>query len=84
MALVRIDFDGGDVPVVTGSFPPDPNTPIQNPTSTGEDTNTEFPVPPGIYCYGLDTTIPHTPLWRRVQAIDGQTAVARFTKKTGP
>lgn len=80
MALVRIKFDGGAVPVVTGSFPPDENTPIDEPTPTGQVTNTLFMVPAGIYCYGLDTDIPHTPQWRRVQAVDGATEEASFVK----
>lgn len=77
MATVRISFNAGNVPIVTGDLPPDGQTPIAAPTQTGFTTNQAFIVPEGIYCYGLDTGLPYTPLWQVVQAVDGeQTEIA--------
>lgn len=78
MATVRISFNAGSVPIVTGDMPPDPQTPIAEPTQTGFATNQAFIVPEGIYCFGLETPIPHTPLWRMVQAVDGEQAEIAF------
>jgi hypothetical protein len=83
MAIVRVRFDGGNVPVVRGAIPPDANTPISNPTQTGFTTNQGIIVAEDEYCFGLDTSIPYTPLWQTVQAVDGVPAVITFRKK-GP
>jgi hypothetical protein len=72
MATVRISYNAGNVPIVTGDLPPNPQTPIASPTPTGFTTNRAFIVPEGIYCYGLDTATTHTPLWQVVQAVDGE------------
>lgn len=78
MATVRISFNAGSVPIVTGDMPPDPQTPIAEPTQTGFTTNQAFIVPEGIYCFGLETPTPHTPLWQMVQAVDGEQAEIVF------
>jgi len=80
MATVRISFDGGNVPIVTGDIPPDDQTPIVDPTSTGFTTNQPFVVAEGVYCFGLETAEPHTPLWQVVQAVDGEQAEIAFRK----
>jgi hypothetical protein len=82
MAIVRIRFDGGEVPIVTGSFPPDESTPIDLPSETDFITNKAFIVDQGIYCFGLQTDIPHKPLWQRVQAVDGVPAQVSFARAT--
>ena len=81
MAIVRLRFDGGNVPVVTGDIPPDDQTPIPNPAPTGFTTNRAFIVRAGIYCFGLQTAVPYTPLWQLVQAVDGEEAEIRFWKQ---
>jgi hypothetical protein len=78
MATVRISFNAGNVPIVTGDMPPDAQTPIADPTQTGFTTNQAFIVTEGIYCFGLDTPIAHTPLWQMVQAVDGEQAEIAF------
>jgi hypothetical protein len=83
MATVLIRFDGGNVPVITGDIPPNPQTPINPPTPTGFVTNKAFIVDEGNYCFGLATTIRHTPLWALVQAVDGQQADIAF-RRTRP
>lgn len=83
MARVLVRFDGGDVPIVTGDVPASDQTPISNPTPTGETTNQAFIVDEGDYCYGLDCAVPYTPLWQVVQAVDGEESVIDF-KRTGP
>jgi len=80
MATVRVRFNGGNVPIVTGDVPPDPDTPIAEPTPTDFTTNQAFIVPEGLYCYGLDTALPHTPLWQIVQAVDGEEATIIFRR----
>jgi hypothetical protein len=80
MAIVRIAFDGGNVPIVTGDAPPDGQTPIVDPVPTGFMTNQPFIVAEGIYCFGLQTAVPYTPPWQLVQAIDGQQAEIFFRK----
>jgi len=81
MAIVRIRFDGGSVPVITGAIPPDKDTPISNPTQTGFLTNQGLIVQEGDYCFGLQTPIPYTPLWQTVQAVDGVPAELTFRRK---
>lgn len=81
MAIVRLSFDAGNVPVVTGDIPPDDQTPIRNPTPTGFTTNQAFIVREGIYCFGLQTAVPYTPLWQLVQAFDGEEAEILFRKQ---
>jgi hypothetical protein len=78
MAIVRVNFDAGNVPVVTGDIPPDDQTPIIDPTPTGFTTNQAFIVAEGIYCFGLQSAVPHTPLWQLVQAVDGEQAEIAF------
>jgi hypothetical protein len=80
MATVRVSFDGSNVPVVTGDAPADDQTPIINPTPTGFTTNQAFIVEEGVYCFGLQTAIPHAPLWQVVQAVEGEQAVIVFLK----
>jgi hypothetical protein len=81
MAVVRVRFDGGNVPVVTGSIPPDNDTPISNPTQTGFQTNQALIVEAGEYCFGLETPVRYTPLWQLVQAVDGVPAEITFRRK---
>ena len=81
MATVRVIFDGGDVPVLTGDIPPDDQTPIIDPTPTGFITNQAFIVEEGVYCFGLETALSYTPLWQTVQAVDGQQAEIRFRQR---
>ena len=83
MATVLIKFDAGNVPVVIGAIPPDAQTPISNPTSTGFVTNQAFIVAEGVYCYGLSSAVPHAPLWYFVQAIDGEQTEVAF-RRTAP
>ncbi len=78
MAIVRINFNGGDVPVVMGDLPVDDQTPIANPTPTGSTTNRPFIVAEGMYCFGLQTARPCKPLWQVIQAVDGETTEATF------
>ena len=78
MATVRITFNAGNVPIVTGDVPPDPQTLIADPMQTGFSTNQAFIVAEGVYCFGLDTPIAHTPLWQVVQAVDGEQAEIAF------
>ena len=80
MASVLITFDGGNVPVLVGDVPPDPQTPIADPVATGYSTNKPFIVDQNVYCYCIQTNIPHTPLWRTVQAIDGVESKIAFRK----
>lgn len=80
MATVRVSFDGGNVPVVTGEVPADDQTPIVNPRPTGFTTNQAFIVEEGVYCFGIQTAFPHAPLWQVVQAVDGEQAVIVFRK----
>jgi hypothetical protein len=82
MAIVRVSFDGGDVPVVTGDVPPDGQTPIVDPIETGFTTNQPFIVASGLYCFGLQTALPYTPLWHVVQAIEGEQAEISFQSLT--
>jgi hypothetical protein len=80
MATVRISFNGGNVPIVTGDIPPDPQTPIAEPTQTGFTTNQAFIVAEGVYCYGLDTGVSYAPLWQVVQAVDGEQTDIAFRR----
>ncbi len=80
MATVRISFDGGNVPIVTGDAPFNDQTPIIDPTPTGFTTNQAFIVAEGVYCFGLQSAGRHTPLWQVVQAIDGEQAEITFRK----
>jgi hypothetical protein len=80
MATVLIRFDDDKVRIVTGDIPPDAATPISNPQQTGFVTNQAFIVTEGAYCYGLDPSVACTPLWRILQAVDGQQTEARFRK----
>jgi hypothetical protein len=80
MATVRVSFDGGNLPIVTGDAPPDDQTPIVNPTPTGFTTNQAFIVEEGVYCFGLQSAVPYTPLWQVVQAVDGEQAEVVFRK----
>ncbi|HEY7578401.1 MAG TPA: hypothetical protein VH855_12460 [Acetobacteraceae bacterium] len=81
MAIVLIRFDGGVVPVVRGAIPADPDTPISNPVRTGFKTNRPFMVEEDQYCFGLETSLPHTPLWQIVQAVEGVLAEITFRMK---
>ena len=83
MATVVVRFDVDGVPVVTGDVPPNEQTPISNPTPTGHVTNKGFIVAAGMYCYGLQTGIGHAPLWRVVQAVDGEETEVAF-RRTAP
>jgi hypothetical protein len=78
MAIVRISFDGGTVPIVTGDVPPDEQTPIAGPAPTGFTTNRPFIIAEGLYCFGLESPVPYAPLWQVVQAIDGEPAEIFF------
>jgi hypothetical protein len=80
MAIVHVSFDGGNVPIVTGDVPPDDQIPITDPIPTGFTTDQPFFVAEGLYCFGLQTAVPHTPLWQLVQAIDGEQAEISFRK----
>jgi hypothetical protein len=80
MAIVRISFDGGNVPIVTGDVPPDDQTPIVAPVATGFATNQAFIVAEGFYCFSLQTALPYTPLWQVVQAIDGEQSEISFQR----
>ena len=82
MAIVRVSFDGGNVPIVTGDVPPDDQTPITEPILTGFTANQPFIVADGVYCFGLQTAIPYTPLWQLVQAIDGEPAEISFRQRS--
>jgi hypothetical protein len=81
MAIVRLSFDAGNVPVVTGDLPPDAQTPIPNPTPTDFTSNQAFVVREGFYCFGLETAVPYTPLWQLVQAVDGEETEILFRKQ---
>ena len=81
MAIVRLRFDAGNVPVVTDDIPTDDQTRISNPTPTGFTTNQAFIVRQWIYCLGLQVAVPYRPLWQLVQAIDGEEAEIRFWKQ---
>jgi hypothetical protein len=72
MATVLVKFDGGDVSVVTGEEPPQPTVPIENPTPTGALTNEAFVFAAGVHCFGLETAIPHEPLFQVVNVVDGK------------
>jgi hypothetical protein len=80
MATVLVKFNGGNVPVVTGDVPPDDNTPISNPTPTGYTSNQPVIVSDGLNCFGLDTSIPYTPLWQTVQSVPGVQAEITFRR----
>jgi hypothetical protein len=80
MAIVRISFDGGNVPIVTGDVPADDQTPIVNPVPTGFAANQPFIVAEGLYCFGLQTATPYAPLWQVIQAIDGEQTEISFQK----
>jgi hypothetical protein len=80
MATVRINFDGGNVPVVMGDMPADEQTPIADPTQTGYTTNQLFIVAEGMYCFGLTSAQPYGPLWQVVQAVDGEQTDIAFRK----
>jgi len=80
VATVRISFDGGNVPIVTGDMPADDQTPIADPTPTGFTTNHPFIVVEGLYCFGLETAQPYTPMWQVVQAVDGEETDIAFWK----
>jgi hypothetical protein len=82
MATVKILFDGGDVPVVMGRKPPAQNVPIENPVPAGGNTNSSFLALAGVHFYGLDTSIPHAPLWQKGKAIDGIPLELTFRKIT--
>jgi hypothetical protein len=82
MATIRISFDGGSVPVVMGDMPDSDQLPISSPTPTAFTTNHPFIVQEGLYCFGLQTTQPHTPLWKVVQAVDGEQSDIAFRKLT--
>jgi hypothetical protein len=71
MAIIKILFDGGDVPVVMGRKPPSQTVSIADPVPAGGTTNAPFLALAGVHFYGLDTPIPHTPLWLKGRAIDG-------------
>ena len=66
MAIIRISFDGGNVPIVMGDAPPDDQTPIAHPVPTGFMTNQPFIVAERLYCFGLQTPSDYTPLWQLV------------------
>ena len=70
MATVKILFDGGNVPVLMGSKPSSPTMPLEDPIPAGGMTNLSFLAAPGVYFFGLDTPIPHRPLWQRGRAIN--------------
>jgi hypothetical protein len=77
MAIVLVKFDIDNIAIVTGDIPPDEQTPISNPTQTGFVTNQPFIVAAGDYCYGLQSAVAYAPLWKLVQAVDGeQTEIA--------
>ena len=80
MATVRIAFDGGDVPVIMGPKPPAQDVPIADPIPAGGNTNSSFLALAGVHFYGLNTSIPHTPLWLRGNAIDGVPLHLSFRK----
>ena len=81
VATVRIIFSGGDVPVITGAQPPSKDVPIAGPRPKVGTANFSFPAQAGEHCYGLETTIPHTPLWHVGMAIDGVPLHLRFDVK---
>jgi len=80
MALVRIDFDGGDVPVLSGEEPDSPTDPIADPVDTNCVTNTPFFFPAGFYCFAPKTDLAYAPLWQTGQAVDGQELVLEFRR----
>ncbi len=80
MAIIRVSFDGGNVPIVMGDVPPDDQTPIVFPVPTGFATNQPFIVAEGFYCFGLQTALAYTPLWQVVQAIDGEQTEISFQR----
>jgi hypothetical protein len=80
MATIHISFDGGDVPVVTGARPADPQTPIDDPTETGYTTNQTVIVDEGDYCFGLETPQRYAPLWQAVSVFDGPSVNIAFRK----
>jgi hypothetical protein len=80
MAIVRVSFDGGNVPIAMGDVPPDQQMPIVDPVATGFATNQPFIVAEGFYCFGLQTALPYTPLWQVVQAIDGEQTGISFQR----
>jgi hypothetical protein len=78
MAIVRVSFNGGNVPIITGDAPPDDRISITDPMPTGFVTNRAFIVSEGIYCFGLDSANPYTPLWQLIQAVDGEETEISF------
>ena len=81
MAIVKILFDGGNVPVVMGAKPPAENVRIANPVPAGGTTNSSFPALAGVHFYGLDTSMPYTPLWLKGRAINGVPLQLTFRKQ---
>jgi hypothetical protein len=80
MATVKIAFDGGNVPVITGAKPAAQDVPIADPIPAGGNTNASFLALAGVHFYGLSTSIPHSPLWLRGNAIDGVPLDLSFKK----
>ena len=80
MAIVKVVFDGGDVPIVTGVQPDTADTAIKDPTEMGGKTNHFFLVTAGVYCIGLKTNAAYTPLWQMGTAVDGVPLNMTFKK----
>jgi hypothetical protein len=80
MAIVKVEFDDDDVPVVTGEEPDSEQKPIENAIDTGGVTNTPFLIGAGTFTFSLDTDVAFTPLWKTVQTIDGVTVTVKFNK----
>jgi hypothetical protein len=80
MAIVKITFDGGDVPVVTGDAPDSPDKPIENPVDTKGVSNEPFMFREGIFTFSLDTVIAFKPLWQTGQTINGIPLKLEFKK----
>ncbi len=78
MAVVRIDFDGGDVPILAGEEPDSPDDPVIEPVDTGCVTNAPAVMAAQDYCFALKTDKKYSPLWQTGQAVDGQTLVLKF------
>ena len=80
MAIVKVAFDGGDVPIVTGAEPASADVAIKDPTDIGGKANHFFMVTAGIYCFGLKTDAAYTPLWQMGTAVDGVPLNLTFKK----
>lgn len=80
MAIVTIEFDAGNVPVVTGEEPDSPDKPIENPVDTHRLTNQFIFVGAGFHVFSLKTDIAFTPLWQKGQAIDGVALTLTFKR----